>query len=203
MPTHLFGKFCEHLGANIYQGMEAQILLTPTFGRWRFSAGDNHPDGGVREESDRARIEERIAHRARGAGWPDPAPVPEAYFSGGAFGWFALGPAGSVRLSPEVGPHGGRAQRVEVLGADAAASAGIGQWVYLPLHRTRGFEVRLVARALGPCQLEIGLAPAGDRAGGETAGAAAAGGARARLEVGPDWRTCTARLELPASVPPD
>jgi hypothetical protein len=32
--------------------MEAQILHTLTMARWRFSAGDNHPDGGVREESD-------------------------------------------------------------------------------------------------------------------------------------------------------
>ncbi|MFH1569212.1 MAG: alpha-N-arabinofuranosidase, partial [Gemmatimonadota bacterium] len=201
VPPHLFGKFCEHLGANIYQGMEAQILLNPTFGRWRFSAGDNHPDGGVREESDRARIEERIAHRARGAGWPEPAPVREAYFGGGAFGWFALGPAGAVRLSPEVGPHGGRAQRVEVLAADAAEPAGIGQWVYLPLHRTRGFELRLVARAVGPCSLEIHLAPATDRAGGETGGKPVAGGARARLEVGPEWQSCAARLQVPASAP--
>ena len=33
----LFGKFCEHLGSNIYSGMEAQILLNPTFGKWSSS----------------------------------------------------------------------------------------------------------------------------------------------------------------------
>jgi hypothetical protein len=31
----LYGKFCEHLGTNIYNGMEAQILRNPTFGAWR------------------------------------------------------------------------------------------------------------------------------------------------------------------------
>ena len=30
----LFGKFCEHLGSNIYGGMEAQVLRNPTFGAW-------------------------------------------------------------------------------------------------------------------------------------------------------------------------
>ncbi|MDF1514264.1 MAG: hypothetical protein P1S60_10695 [Anaerolineae bacterium] len=57
----LFGKFCEHLGTNIYHGMEAQILLNCTFGSWRFSAGDNHPDGGVCAESDRGKIAQRGA----------------------------------------------------------------------------------------------------------------------------------------------
>lgn len=42
----LYGKFCEHLGTNIYHGMEAQILFNCTFGKWRFSV-DNHPDGGA------------------------------------------------------------------------------------------------------------------------------------------------------------
>ncbi len=50
----LYGKFCEHLGANINYGMEAQILSNCTFSKWRFSIGDNHRDGGVREETDRA-----------------------------------------------------------------------------------------------------------------------------------------------------
>ena len=55
----LFGKFCEHLRTNIYHGMEAQILLNPTFGRWSFVAsgsGVSRPDGGVALEADKARI---------------------------------------------------------------------------------------------------------------------------------------------------
>ena len=31
----LYGKFCEHLGYNIYQGMHAQVLYNPTFGKIR------------------------------------------------------------------------------------------------------------------------------------------------------------------------
>ena len=66
----LYGKFCEHLGANIYHGMEAQILFNCTFGKWQFSAGDGHPDGGVREESDRDQIAQRIENRAQRSAWP-------------------------------------------------------------------------------------------------------------------------------------
>ena len=90
----------------------------------------------MREEGERARIEARIAQRARAAGWPEAGPVRDAYFGGGAFGWFAHGPDGAVRLSPAVDPHGGRAQRVEVGRTGAGEPAGIAQWVYLPLHRT-------------------------------------------------------------------
>ncbi|MDI7276678.1 MAG: alpha-N-arabinofuranosidase, partial [Anaerolineae bacterium] len=58
----LYGKFCEHLGANIYNGMEAQILFNPTFGHWTFVAAEsdlNYVDGGAPRESDRAHIAER------------------------------------------------------------------------------------------------------------------------------------------------
>lgn len=37
VSPYLFGKFCEHLGNNIYQGMEAQILFNPTLARWIFN----------------------------------------------------------------------------------------------------------------------------------------------------------------------
>ena len=156
----LLGKFCEHLGANIYHGMEAQILFNATFGKWRFSAGDNHPDGGVCEESDHKGIGQRIEHRAHRAAWPSAEPVRDAYFDGGAYGWFGVGTAGAVCLSPDVGPNGDRAQRVEVTLSEVGAAAGIGQWTYLPLHRTRQFEFRLVGRATESCKLDFALKPA-------------------------------------------
>jgi alpha-L-arabinofuranosidase len=54
----LFGTFCEHLGTNIYQGMEAQVLLNPTFGYWALVVDTDHPDGGIeaRHEADRDAI---------------------------------------------------------------------------------------------------------------------------------------------------
>ena len=190
----LYGKFCEHLGANIYHGMEAQILFNCTFGKWRFSV-DNHPDGGVYEASDRESIERRIQARAARMDWPDADPVIDAYFDGGAYGWFRVGTKEEVQLSPDVAPSytefeiSNRAQRVEVL----RDSGGIGQWTYLPLHRTSGFEFRIVGRAVEPTVVQLSLTPVND-IGDAT---------RATIQLGRDWETFTGRLELPADAQPD
>ena len=189
----LYGKFCEHLGANIYHGMEAQILFNCTFGRWQFGAGDNYPDGGVREESDRERIEARIEGRAQRAAWPSAVPIREAYFEGGAYGWFRVGGREGVQLSPEVGPGGGRAQRVEVQHVSGGTSHGIGQWTYLPLHRTRQYEFRIVVRAIEPCTLELGIALA-DGQGVPIS---------TTMELGRDWQTITGHIDLPDDLPAD
>ena len=187
----LYGKFCEHLGANIYHGMEAQILFNCTFGKWQFSAGDGHPDGGICEESDRGWIAQRIENRAQRSAWPSAVPVQKAYFEGGAYGWFQVGGSEDVRLSPDVGPRGGRAQRVQVLPAFDGTARGIGQWTYLPLHRTRQYEFRIVARATQPCVLDLCIAPAG--------GQGAAG--TTRIAIGCDWQTITGRIDLPEGSP--
>lgn len=47
VEPELFGKFTEHLGINVYHGMDAQILFNPTFGDWHFEAEDVGPSGGV------------------------------------------------------------------------------------------------------------------------------------------------------------
>jgi alpha-L-arabinofuranosidase len=188
----LLGKFCEHLGANINQGMEAQILHNPTLARWRFSAGDDHPDGGVREEGDRGRIEARIRAHAARQGWPDAEPLIDGYFGGGAYGWFRLGADGRVVLGAEVGAHGGRAQRVEV--GEGAGMAGIGQWIYLPLHRVRVYEYRIVARAVGGAVLRLGLQPATSTAGLPEP-------ASATVELSDQWQTSCGRLTLPDDAP--
>ena len=49
----LYAKFCEHLGSNVYNGMDAQILLNPTFGQWTFSAGDDASNSASRTCSSR------------------------------------------------------------------------------------------------------------------------------------------------------
>ncbi len=193
----LYGKFCEHLGANIYHGMEAQILFNCTFSKWRFSIGDNHRDGGVREETDRDWVEQRIQAHATRLGWPDARQIIDAYFSGAAYGWFEVGLAegarAGVRLSPDVGPYGDRAQRFEVLGASESTPRGIGQWTYLPLHRTRHYHFRMVARAVTPCTLDVTLRPVD---AGEPVASARVG-----LETG--WQTLTGTLVLTEDAPPD
>jgi len=181
----LFAKFCEHLGANIYHGMEAQILLNGTFSRWRLSSGDGHPDGGVQEDGDRESIRRKIEQAYTQRGWPDPAAAAQAHFQGAAYGW---APVGEVRLSPDVGPHGDRAQRIEA----QADEAGLAQWLWLPLHRTHSFGFRLVARAVAPVTMTIAL---GDSAGGPETTTTA--------DLTTEWQTLTGELDLPGDAVPD
>ncbi len=191
VSPYLFGKFAEHLGTNIYHGMDAQILDNPTFGSWRFWAGDDHPDGGTRAMTDRGAIAQRIRGHARWLAWPDPERVIEAYFSGCAYPWFRTASWNEVRTSPEVGPYGGRAQRIEVRHSPNGAPQGIAQWIYLPLHRTRGYEFRLIARAVEPCTVDLVITKADD---GQVM-------AKTTLPLQPNWQTYTGRLQLPSEAP--
>lgn len=183
----LYGKFCEHLGRNIYQGMDAQILVNPTFAKWVFSAGDDAIDGGMKPEYEGAKLESHAAAFAAHEGFPTENTLFQDYKAGGAFGWFRIGPAESVLLSPDVGPHGGRAQRVETTGGDS----GLGQWVYLPLHRTRRFQFRLIGRAAQPARLSLSLA---------SADYPDAVLVSVTLDLGRDWATQIGTLEIPAEA---
>jgi alpha-N-arabinofuranosidase len=149
---YLTGKFCEHLGANIYRGMHAQVLQNPTFGDWPFADG-MRPDGGIARTADEARIAARIEARATQEGWPEPARLVEARRDGLAYGWIREGARDRVRVSPDAGPHGGRAQRVEM----AAAGEGIAQWIRLPLHRVRAFEWTVAVRSPDLARLRLAL----------------------------------------------
>ncbi|MCY3020352.1 MAG: alpha-N-arabinofuranosidase [Planctomycetota bacterium] len=193
----LYGKFCEHLGANIYNGMEAQILRNPTFGKWRFGAGDSQIDGGVQPQIDFERISQSVRHHASRMGLPDAAPLLESYRDGAAFWWFRLGAKDEVRLSPDAGPHGGRAQRVEVLSVPADQKRGIAQWTHLPLHRVRKYVFRMVARAPSALEVEVALAPA------DAKGSAAEPVARWSLHIGKEWKTFSGKFEAPPEAPSD
>ena len=168
----LYGKFCEHLGYNIYQGMHAQVLYNPTFGKIRVDEG-------------------AVRGLARRQGWPDATPVVDSFQDGAALGWFRLGAKADVLLSPDASQYGNQAQRFETPGASAESPKGIGQYTYLPLHRTRCYEFRVVARATGPCRLELQVSPAtGDRSAV----------ARTPIHVACEWGTYTGTLEVPDST---
>lgn len=168
----LYGKFCEHLGYNIYGGMEAQILHNATFGQIKGGEG-------------------LALGLARRMGWPDGETVAASFTDGAAIGWFRLGSKEQVLLSPDAGPHGSSAQRFETPGASAASPLGIGQWTYLPLHRTGGYELRVVARAVEPCRIELSLSPV------DSAGKAGDALARTTMDLTDDWATLTGRLDVP------
>ena len=93
-------------------------------------------------------------------------------------------------MSPDVGPAGGRAQRVEA----SAAGEGVSQWTHLPLHRVRGYEFRLVTRSTDLTSLTVTLSAEGER--GVKAQARVKGLSRT-------WGEFTGELALSRSAPAD
>ncbi len=193
----LLGKFCEHLGANIYHGMEAQILFNPTFGQWSFTAsgpGISRPDGGVACEARMVQIAEQARHSSERMGLHHADLLVRDLHEGCAFGWVRLGGEDGVRTSPDVGPYGDRAQRIEILGDGLGVPLGIAQWTYLPLHRTRGFAFRMVGRAYEPARVAVSIAPVdGD-------GEAGAALALTEIELRQEWGTQHGTLQIPAEA---
>ena len=145
ISKYITGKFCEHLGNNIYQGMDAQILRNPTFADYPFWDGRMSPDGVTVFQSDPREIARQLRQQAQRIGWPEGEldRLVEARDQGLACWWVREGSIASVQVSPDTGPHGGRAQRVQV---DAPAN-GIAQWTFLPLHRARKYEFEILARS--------------------------------------------------------
>jgi len=189
----LYGKFCEHLGSNIYNGMHAQILHNPTFAQWFFADGVDLTNGGRLPEGDDTRRRHGARRRFEHAGWPDADAPYECYLDGCAFGWLRLGPGEGMRFSPDVDPVGGRAQRVELMG-DETGPRGLAQWVRLPLHRTRSYQYRIVARGVDSANVRLSIAAQaeGSMVGHELAGT--------DLPLGHDWCTLTGTLNLPADT---
>jgi len=192
----LLGKFCEHLGTNIYGGMDAQILFNPTFGCWSFGQRDqplSRPDGGAVRLSDPQRIALRIYEYERRFGL-HPAPLLQRDLADGcAFGWVRLGKPANVETSPDTGPYGDRAQRFEVYGD---SPSGLAQRAYLPLHRTRGYVYRLVGRAVGGTRLHLHIASV--QPNGETEPPLTT----AEVALGEEWTTVEGALQLPDGVDP-
>jgi hypothetical protein len=63
IPAFLTGKFAEHLGFNIYNGMDAQVLRNATFADYPFASGHSTPDGVVQflwaDDADQCRVAAR------------------------------------------------------------------------------------------------------------------------------------------------
>ncbi len=190
IPRFITGKFCEHLGANIYNGMEAEILRNPTFADYPFAAGHESPDGVAAFLADEGRIAEEYRRQARRVGWPAAAleEAVAARADGLACWWTRVGSRDAVRVSPDTGPAGGRAQRVAV----RTTGEGIAQWTALPLHRVRRFEVAVLARSPDITALSVSL----------TAPGAATPAAATTLEgLSTAWRELKGSLALPAGLP--
>lgn len=164
----LFGKFTEHLGKNVYGGAWAQIVTNPDF-----APIETWPNRGeLLRRLHRESVEMHLLPLASAAALGLPP-------------WWAV----EGDLEHAFGQRRGR----PVLTV-TAARAGAGRLVtpvYLPVHRTGGYRVRLHAR--GSCPLRVSLR------------SAAQGDLLAAVIVGTDgdWRSQEISLQIPAgSAPP-
>jgi alpha-N-arabinofuranosidase len=191
VEPYLYGKFCEHLGNNVYHGMEAEILFNPTFGEWHFRASNLRQSGGFVSENDPEKIDDVVADHGRPLAYPaetDDEALLDAYRDGLAFGWVPTDEG--VTCSPDAGPSGNRAQRFEFGEVEPGErEAGVSQETRLPLHRTRGYEFRCQIRAADPTEMRVTLGP--------TDGDALA---EATFEARRDWTTVEGTLDLPADA---
>ncbi len=192
IPLLLTGKFAEHLGSNIDNGMSAQILRNPTFADYPFVSGGQTPDGWPRILSDDNAIADNIRRAAERLGWPTAAVGQLVESRKAALGhfWIRAGEARDITCSPDVGPSGGRAQRVEL----RVGGCGVAQYTFLPLHRVRKYEYRIVVRSPEITSLKLTITAEGQD---KPAGSVAITG------VSTDWSTLTGSLELRTDAPAD
>ncbi len=191
IPRNLTGKFCEHLGANIYNGMDAQILRNPTFAEFPFWTGQMTPDGITSFQFEQEKIESELRRQALRAGWPEPdiAELLRSRSDGLACFWSRSGKDDQVQVSPDTGPHGGRAQRLEL-----RSGGGIKQWTWLPLHRIRRYEIEVLARS--PNLTRLALAIFAKDSAQPCVKTEIAG-------LGPDWRKLKGSLAVPDGAAAD
>lgn len=189
IPPFITGKFAEHLGQNIYNGMFAQILHNPTLAAFPFAAEGMDPDGAAIFKADRDSIKEALRQYGARSGWPQEAlpGLVTGYEDGLAAFWTRQGSRDEVVVSPDTGEFGGRAQRVEV----KSAGQGIAQWTYLPLHRTRKYVYEVMARSPNATELTVSLASGSDPA---TASATLSG-------LTSQWQKFTGTLEVGDNIP--
>jgi len=142
VPRYITGKFAEHLYFNVTNGMDAQILRNPTLTNYPFRAGGKNPDGVATFHFDPEQIDRILRERAGGWGWPETEieAMIQSRHQAVACWWTKQGP---VEASPDTGPHGGRAQRIDT----NEPGQGIAQWTWLPLHRVRRYQFEIWARS--------------------------------------------------------
>jgi len=175
VTKRLYGKFCEHLGSNIYNGIWAQILRNPGFEPWHLFGNDDqiaHRAAGLEREFQVKRL---VASRERGIAFP----------------WIPWGQGEITYELDNTQPFNSEtSQRITATSVPPGGTAGVAQPICLPLHRVRDFELTLAVRGKGDgLRLEATLrrgAPDGPPV------------ARAQLRrVGRDWSRETLRLALP------
>ena len=143
ISRYLFGKFTEHLGANVYQGAWAQIIMNPEFAPARL---------WPRREA----LERSLKEAA--ATFGQPKLLDDARRGLTPF-WSASGAVRGRWL--EAGRR--YVQELKILDGGGAIETGI----FPPLHRTRRYELTVKARARRPTEMRVEILTAAREAVGE------------------------------------
>ncbi len=134
IPDFLFGKFTEHLGFNIYNGMWAQVLKNPEFAPAETLGRDIEKGHWLRQ------MDRRPEYRG----------IVDAVSRKVALYWLPFG-QGEVTFSFDsdaVSPPS--AQKMEVKSISSppyGAQVGLTQPIFLPLHRQQNYELSFWAKA--------------------------------------------------------
>ena len=136
----LYGKFTEHLGQNVYNGLWAQITINPGFEGWHF--------WGSEEDYER-----RMGYYADWVKIPSPDVV-ESYERGVAPFWMTYG-EGDVSYALDTASFNSETAQKITIHSLNTKQAGIRQAMYLPVHRENDYEISFYARSERPTELTI------------------------------------------------
>jgi alpha-N-arabinofuranosidase len=146
VSRYLYGKFTEHLGRNIYNGMWAQVLQNPGFEGWHFW-GSDYED-----------VSRRMSHFAERLGMTD---IMESYNQGIAPWWLAYG-RGDVTYELDKDSFNSELAQKIVVKSLEIQQIGIRQVIFLPIHREDDYDFSLYARSDKPCRLHICICKVAD-----------------------------------------
>jgi len=138
----LYGKFTEHLGTNVYNGIWSQILVNPGF-----ESGAAFDHGPASQHA--RKMLDRLVRRQH---WMKVDGLVDAFRKGIAPFWAAFG-EGATHAHVRGAFNSDHCQRIDLTGP----AAGVQQPMWLPLHRVGTFDLTLAARGEGVGELSVSI----------------------------------------------
>jgi len=167
----LYGKFAEHLGSNIYNGMWAQVLRNSGFEPWRlFGTTDAQIAHAAERLGRMLGVKGLAASRERGIAFP----------------WIPCGQGTATFALDTEAFNSETSQRIAATAVPTGGAIGVAQPICLPAPRCHKYEFSLHARGDSPLDLAL-------RKGspdGEVLVRVALRG------IGPDWKKLTATFTV-------
>ncbi len=167
ISRNIFGLFAEHIDNNVYQGAWAQVVENPEFvaaSYWPVREYGNRMERKLRQFQERFQLASLVDESAKG---------------------FADYWASSGNLKGRLLKDGNRDfQQIKALDKGGFVETGI----YLPLHRTSGYEITLAARSEDPTEVVLQILNQEKTIVGETT-----------FALNPRWETLKKKINMEAT----